>query len=84
MNHRWKYTLETPRTGVFETDRDAFAANLKASKWFQETTNGEEDTELWMLWDFIKDAETVSEFDVALSELYDLADYDKAWITFKR
>lgn len=84
MNHRWKYTLETPRTGVFETDRDAFAANLKASKWFQDVVVDENDAELWALWDEIKDTETAEHFDEVLAEIYRLADYDKTWITFTR
>lgn len=78
---KWNETIKAVRIedGDFDTNRDNFASALERSKWFKES---EEYGDLWQLWDEIKDAETVEHFDYCLAEIYDLADYDRIWITF--
>jgi hypothetical protein len=89
----WQYTVTTvrPLAGIlvdtrearFRELRDRFAAALKSSSWFRESTKDDgEDSELWALWDEIKDAETDDHFNAVLAMIYDLADVERCWLEF--
>lgn len=83
----WQYELKAERRdGDFEWNRDTFAAALKGSKWFRDTVpaTAEHQSDLWQLWDEIKDSEDVAHFDAVLDAIYDLADYERCAITFVR
>lgn len=82
----WKYTLNATRAAdaPFEENRDRFARALRRSRWFTEaTTDGQDvDTELFVLWEEIRDADDVKHFDQVLESIYDLADTDRCFIRF--
>jgi hypothetical protein len=83
----WAHRLTVTRytDGTFEQNRDEFAGALKCSSWFRASTKEEsEDSELWQMWDEIKDAETVDHFDSVLDDIYDLADLERCVISFAR
>ena len=80
----WDYRVEIPLTDdmSFKQKRNAFAKGLEDSRWF--TAQGvDESSELWVLWDEIKDAEPVEHFDAVLDAIYDLADEDRCWLTLR-
>jgi hypothetical protein len=81
----WAYHLRALRYADFEESRDAFADALRRSTWFRESTAQDgEFSELWVLWDEIKDTENVDTFDFILDEIYDLADIERCHIEFIR
>lgn len=81
----WVYHLRVPRYTDFEESRDAFADALRRSTWFRVSTAQDgEYSELWRLWDEIKDTENVDTFDFILDEIYDLADIERCHIAFLR
>jgi hypothetical protein len=62
---------------TFEQKRDGFVRIMKNSKWF---TSQEPFSELDEYLDGAAHADDADEFDYWLSEIYDLADYDRVWI----
>jgi len=79
----WAYHLKVNMSAdlSFKQRRNNFAAALKRSAWFKAVAE-DEFSDLWQAWDEIKDAENVEHFDACLSEIYDMADYDRCWIEF--
>lgn len=63
----------------FAERRDALVADLKASKWYRRQEEREE-SELWQLIDELSDVEDEDTFDYTWDQIYDLADYERAWI----
>lgn len=85
----WAHRLEVVRDDAapFEANRDSFAASLRGSSWMRASIREAGDelaSELAALWDEIRGAETVDQFDALLDEIYDLADVERCWITFRR
>ena len=73
--HAWsniRFEPKLDRNLPFEEIRDQFAKALQESTWFKKF--GEENGELWDIWDEIKDADDVDHWDLCLNALYDLAD----------
>lgn len=82
----WAYTLQVTRDddGTFEENRDRFANTLRGSAWFAHATeNGSAVfSDLYCFWEEASDAESVEQFDAILSEIYDIADIDRCFISF--
>lgn len=79
----WPYKLiiEFPKNADFNTKRSIIASSLESSRWFR--AKGEDDSELWWIWDELKDADNMHHLELCVSALYDLADYDRCWIEFR-
>lgn len=79
----WEYTLDLSFIELdpdknWEAYRDQVAIAIKNSSWF--AAKGEQDSELWTLWDEFKDAEDREHGNHVFNALYDEADYDRCWI----
>lgn len=62
----------------FKRKRNMFVAAVKRSAWFK----GEDElSELHQVVDEISDAEDADHFDFCINEIYDMADFDRIWIT---
>jgi hypothetical protein len=78
----WRYTVKLGDVWrsdamTFEQRRDAIVERLRSSGWASRSANRSE------LLDIIDDLEhsvDAENFDYAWGALYDLADYDRAWI----
>jgi hypothetical protein len=61
--------------------RDMLVKILKHSEWYQDTAAGDEEfSDLWLAVDELETAEDAQRIDELLEEIYDLADYDRAWL----
>ena len=83
----WEHKIVAQRDDDdFEWTRDRFAEALKISPWMRasiKAAGDKFDSELWQLWDEIKDAEDERHFNGVLDAIYDLADLERCWITFE-
>jgi hypothetical protein len=78
----WKYTVQLApvfhdETLTFEERRDQIVGILRRSQWFKSREDGGAVHEYV---DALADADDVDEFDAYWDELYDEADYDRAWL----
>lgn len=78
----WEYTVDISRPWnddslSYEEKRDQIVGILKRSRWYRDT---DEYSDLHEVVDNLADAPDVDEFDGWWDQLYDLADYDRAWI----
>ena len=65
-------------TKSFKQKRNMFAAAVKRSRWFK----GEDElSDLHQIVDEISDSDDVEHFDFCMNEIYDMADFDRVWIT---
>lgn len=81
----WAYTVDISRPWnddslSFKEKRDDIVGILKRSRWYKQA-----DPDAWggvreVVDDHLAYAEDVDEFDEWWDQLYDLADYDRAWI----
>jgi cell fate (sporulation/competence/biofilm development) regulator YmcA (YheA/YmcA/DUF963 family) len=77
---QWDYTIrladvwKNPEM-TFEQRRDVIVQRLRNSRWYKQSEMGLDEVV-----NDIEAATTVDEFDEAWAELYDAADWDRAWI----
>lgn len=62
----------------FTAARDAVVAAIQTNVWF---TSQDEWSDLHMVVDGLAAAQNAHDFDGGLGDLYDLADYDRIWIS---
>ena len=63
---------------TFEQSRDAIVARIRATTWFKAKSDF---ADLVFLVDELGDSETQAAFNAVWDEIYDIADYDRVWIT---
>ena len=63
---------------TFEQSRDAIVARIRGSAWFKAK---DEYDDLVYLVEELADSERAYHFDYVWDEIYDIADYDRVWIT---
>lgn len=73
-----RVTFFHDETKSFEQKRNLFVAAMKRSRWFKRE---DELSELHQLVDEISDSEDVEHFDFCMNEIYDMADFERVWIT---
>lgn len=78
----WEYTVDV--SGVFHNDelsltskRDQIVATIRRNRWLKRSEYADE---LTGVLDELATVETVADFDELWSQVYDIADVDRAWI----
>jgi transposase len=86
----WTYKLKiyVNDNWSFEKKRDTIAEALKNSSWFKVSSEegqrfSPEDSEIYQLWDEMKDADNEDHFDLCWDAVYDLADYERCAISLQ-
>jgi hypothetical protein len=84
MTH-WKYTVDVSDSFhndalFFEEKRDAIVKTLRQSEWVADMHNMVLDEII----DSLEESSTTTEFDDFWNQLYDEADFDRAWIQTHR
>ena len=85
LKSKWKYTVKGWGKIIQSDDeddmakRDQLVALLKESQWFKEQEDGEDSELAYAIMD-LEDSPTVEDVDMALWEIYNLADAQRAWL----